>query len=326
MPLTLSRRDLLAPCLGAALLSSIRPAAAAEWPDRPIRAVVPYGPGGVTDNMMRLLASKLTQRLGQSVVVENRVGAGGIIGTENIIRSQPDGYSLLFATATLSVYPSFNRNFTYDIHKVFQPISIVASAPYVIMVSGNSPFRTLQDLIENARANPNKLNFGSPGVGTTTHLAFEAFLSAAGIKMTHVPYSGSAAVLTALMSSDIQVMLDTYSGLAGTVEAGQGRALAVTSAQRAAFKSDIPTVDEAGVPGFAVDTWFGLLAPARTPAAIVEKLVRELGAVLKDPVIVENFSRQGAVVGGTPDDFAKTLVTEQNRWAKVIADAGIEPQ
>ena len=325
MPPTLPRRALLASTLVASLCPG-RQAMAAEWPERTLRVVVPYGPGGVTDNMARLLANKLTPRLGQSVVVENRAGAGGIIGTENVIRSQPDGYSLLFATVTLSVYPSFNSNFTYDIHKALQPISIVASAPYVIMVAGRSPFQNLQQLIDHAKQNPGKLNFGSPGVGTSTHLAFEAFLAAAGIKMTHVPYGGSAAVQTALLSNDLQVMIDTYTGIAGAVESGQGRALAITSDRRAAFNPAIPTVAESGVPGFTADTWFGLLAPAGTPAAIVERLHRETVEALKDPQVVENFSKQGSVVGSTPAHFATTLAAEQRRWAKVIADAGIEKQ
>lgn len=325
MPPIISRRTLLASSLAAGLWPS-RQSAAAAWPERSLRLVVPYSPGGVTDNMARLLASKLASRLNQSVVVENRAGAGGIIGTENIIRAQPDGYSLLFTTVTLSVYPSFNSNFSYDIHTALQPISTVASAPYVIMVAGRSRFHDLKGLIDHARQHPGRLNFGSPGVGTSTHLAFEAFLSAAGLKMTHVPYAGSAAVQTALLADDVQVMIDTYIGLAGTVESGQGRALAVTSPQRANFNLEIPTVAEAGGPDFGAETWFGLLAPAGTSAAIVERLWRETTSVLQDPAVVENFGRQGSVVGNTPAEFAVTLAAEQMRWAKVIADAGIEKQ
>jgi tripartite-type tricarboxylate transporter receptor subunit TctC len=322
--MSISRRALTA--LPLALLARPAAAAAASYPDRPIRAVVPYGAGGITDQMMRLLGQKLTPRLGQPVVVENRAGAGGMIGTENIIRSEPDGYSLLFATVTLTVYPSFNRNFTYDIHRALAPVSIVASAPYVIMVAGNAPYRSLQELMEAARRKPEALNFGSPGVGTSTHLAFEAFLAAAGLKMTHIPYGGSAAAQTALLSNDIQVMIDTYGGLAGAVESGQGRALAITAATRGGFNPAIPTVAEAGLPGFTADTWFGLLAPSRTPGAVIERLHVEIVEVLKDPVVIANFSKQGTVVGSSPAQFAETLVLEQRRWAKVIADAGITPQ
>lgn len=322
----ITRRGALASCLSAAALAATRPASAAEFPTRPLRLVVPYVPGGVTDNMARLIASKLTPRLGQSVVIENRAGAGGIIGTENVIRSAPDGYSLLFATVTLTVYPSFNKQFTSDIHRDLTPITIVSSAPYVLLVKQDSPFRTLADLLAYAKANPGKLNFGSPGVGTSTHLAFEAFLVAAGAKMVHIPYGGSAAVQTALMSNDVQVMFDTYIGVAGAIEGGQARPLAVTSRERAAFNPEIPTMDEAGLKGFTADTWFGILAPARVPEAIVSRLYTEIAEVLKDPQVIENFTKQGAVVASTPAAFKETLVTDERRWAKVIADAGITPQ
>jgi tripartite-type tricarboxylate transporter receptor subunit TctC len=326
LKVSLSRRLALAGGISALAYGGGHPARAAEFPTRPIRLVVPYVPGGVTDNMARLIASKLTPRLGQSVVIENRAGAGGIIGTDNVLRSPPDGYSLLFATVTLTVYPSFNKQFTANIHRDLAPITIVSSAPYVLLVSQSSSFKSLAELLAFAKAHPGELNFGSPGVGTSTHLAFEAFLVAAGLKMVHVPYAGSAAVQTAVLSNDVQVMLDTYIGVAGAIEAGQLRPLAVTSAERAQFNPDIPTMDEAGLKGFAVDTWFGILAPARTPAAIIGRLHEEISAVLKDPQVVENFTKQGSVVGNTPDAFAATMVADERRWAKVISDVGITPQ
>jgi tripartite-type tricarboxylate transporter receptor subunit TctC len=326
LPFLFSRRALGAASLAVGLTGTHRPAAAADYPTRPIRLVVPYVPGGVTDNMARLLAVKLSARLGQQVVIENRAGAGGMIGTENVIRSPADGYSLLLATVTLTVYPSFNKNFTYDIHRDLAPISILSSAPYVILVGPRSPYRTLADLIRDVHANPGRLNFGSPGVGTSTHLAFEAFLSAADAKMVHVPYGGSAAVQTALLSDDVQVMFDTYTGVAGPVETGQLRALAITAKERAAFNSSIPTMTEAGLPGFTADTWFGILAPGGTPAAVTERLQQEIATVLKDPQVAESYAKQGAVVGNTPAQFAEVLVADRQRWAKVIADARIERQ
>ena len=321
----ISRRLMAGAGLAGGLSALIRPAAAA-FPDRPLRIVVPYVPGGVTDNMARLIAQKLTPRLGQSVVIENRAGAGGVIGTEAVIRAAPDGYSLLFATVTLTVYPSFNRNFAHDIHHALAPVTLVSSAPYVLLVGQSSPFRTLGELVAFARANPGKLNFGSPGIGTSTHLAFEAFLVAAGAKMTHVPYGGSAAVQTALLSGDVQAMFDTYIGVAGAVEAGQLRPLAVSSQERAAFNPAIPTFAEAGLPGFAADTWFAILAPGGTPRPVIDRLRAEVAAVLQDTQVVENFTKQGSIVGSTPEGLAEVMVADQRRWAQVITQAGITPQ
>jgi tripartite-type tricarboxylate transporter receptor subunit TctC len=322
------RRQFCTMMIAGGALAGLNPIAAAQsgYPDRPVKIVVPYVPGGVTDTMARLLAQKLTERLKQSVIVENRPGAGGVIGTENVIRAAPDGLSLLFATATLTVYPSFEKNFTYDIEKDLKPVTIVSSAPYVILVGKDSPFRSLKDLIDYAKANPDKLNFGSPGYGTSTHLAFEAFLAAAGVKAVHIPYKGSAAVLPALTSNEVQAMMDTYIGVAGAVEAGHVRALAITADERASFAPAIPTTAEAGLPGFTVDTWFAVLAPGKTPDAIVEKLNHEIGAVLKDPQVAASFSNQGKVIGNSPAEFARTIGQDRAKWARTIAAAGIKPQ
>ncbi|CAH1690439.1 conserved hypothetical protein [Hyphomicrobiales bacterium] len=310
--------------IGLGLVSAA--VAAADYPKRAIRLVVPYVPGGVTDSMARLLAQKLSERVGQPVVVENKPGAGGVIGAENVIGAAPDGHSLLFGTVTLTVYPSYEKNFTYDIHKDLAPITITSNAPYVISVSKDSPFKTLDDLIQYAKANPNKLNFGSPGVGTSTHLAFEYFLKAADIKMVHVPYKGSAATLPALMSGEVQANMDTYIGIAGAVESGQIRPLAITSKERAAFNPSIPTADEAGLKNFTVDTWFGVFAPGKTPSDIVAKLNTELVEVLKDPQVVKNFTSQGSIIANSSEAFAQVLVDDEKKWAKVIEDAGLKTQ
>lgn len=320
-----SRRALAGASLAGALFALSRPVAAA-FPDRPLRIVVPYVPGGVTDNMARLIAARLSPRLGQLVTIENRAGAGGIIGTEAVIRATPDGHTLIFATVTLTVYPSFNRSFTHDIHRALAPVTLVSSAPYVLLVGQSSPFRTLDDLVAFARANPGRLNFGSPGIGTSTHLAFEAFLVAVEARMTHVPYGGSAAVQTALLSGDVQAMFDTYIGVAGAVEAGQLRPLAVSSPERATFNPAIPTFAEAGLRDFSADTWFAILAPGGTPRPVVDRLQAEIAAVLQDPQIVESFAKQGRIVGSTPERLAETMVADQRRWAQVIAQAGITPQ
>ena len=314
--------------LAVAVIAGVAGMAGAQpsYPDRVVKIVVPYVPGGVTDTMARQLAQKLTERLGQPVIIENKPGAGGIIGTEAVINAAPDGHSLLFATATLTVYPSFEKNFTHNIETDLKPITIVSSAPYVIVVAKDSPFRTLKDLIDHGRANPGKLFFGSPGHGTSTHLAFEAFLAAAGIKAVHVPYKGSAAVLPAVMSNDVQAMMDTYIGVAGAISAGTVRALAVTAAERAAFAPSVPTMAEAGLPGFTADTWFALLAPGKTPDDIVAKLNREIGESLKTPQIAASFSNQGKVIGNSPADFARTIREDRAKWARTIKDAGIAPQ
>jgi tripartite-type tricarboxylate transporter receptor subunit TctC len=312
----------------AGLAALCAPGARADdgYPARPVRIIVPYVPGGVTDTMARLLGRTLGERLKQSVLVENRPGAGGVIGTEAVIRAAPDGYSLLFATVTLTVYPSFEKNFSYDIARDLKPVTMLSSAPYVILVGKDSPFRTLRDLVEYARANPNKLNFGSPGYGTSTHLAFEAFLAAAGAKAVHVPYKGSAAVLPALTSGEVQAMMDTYLGVAGAIEAGQVRALALTAAERAAFAPSIPTASEAGLPGFTADTWFGILAPGRTPDAVVTRLNRAIVEALKDPQLVAGYTNQGAIVGNRPEEFARAMEADQAKWAQIIARANIKPQ
>lgn len=300
--------------------------AQSAYPDRPIKIVVPYVPGGVTDTMARQLGQKLSERLNQPVIIENKAGAGGVIGTEAVINAAPDGHTLLFATATLTVYPSFEKNFTHDIETALKPITILSSAPYVIVVPRDAPFRTLKDLIDHARANPGKLFFGSPGHGTSTHLAFEAFLAAAGIKAVHVPYKGSAAALVAAMSNEVQAMMDTYIGVASAISSGGVRALAVTADERAAFAPTVPTMAEAGMPGFTVDTWFALLAPGRTPDDIVARLNREIVEILKTPQIAASFSNQGRIIGNSPAEFARTIREDRAKWARTIEAAGITSQ
>ena len=294
------------------------------YPTKPIRLVVPFPAGGATDILAREVAKHLTDAWGQSVVVDNRPGAGGNIGSELVAKSAPDGYTLEMGTVgTHAINASLYSKMPYDHVKDFVPVILVAGVPNVLEVNPSVPVNSVQELIAYAKANPGKLNFASSGSGTSIHLSGELFKVMAGVQMTHVPYKGSAPALADLLGGQVQLMFDNLPPSLPQIKAGKLRALAVTSATRAPALPDVPTVAEAGLPGFEASSWFGVLAPAGTPPAIVAKLNAEIAKWLTSPEAKEKLASVGAnIAGGTPEDFARHIQAETAKWAKVVKESG----
>jgi tripartite-type tricarboxylate transporter receptor subunit TctC len=305
------------------------PAIAAEtYPAKPIRIVVAYTPAGTTDILARAVGQKLTEAWGQSVIVDNRPGANGNIGTEYAAKATPDGYTLLMTTAAPhGVNPGLYRKLGFDAVKDFAGISLVATVPNVLVVNNNVPVKDVKELIAHLRANPGKINFGSPGYGSTGHMSTELFMSMTGTKMNHVPYKGDAGVLADVMAGQISVSFSNMPAYTPQIKAGRIRALAVSTTKRSPAAPEIPTMAEAGVPGYVAVAWFGLLAPAKTPREIVNKLSAETARILKMPDVNSRLSDLGAEpVGSTPAEFDAHIKSEIVKWAKVIKDANVELQ
>jgi tripartite-type tricarboxylate transporter receptor subunit TctC len=298
---------------------------AQSYPTKPIRIMVAYTPAGTTDILARLIGQKMTEKWGQPVIVENRPGANGNIGTELAARATPDGYSILMATAaTHSINNTLYPKLTWDAVKDFAPVSLVALVPNLMVVNNSLPVKSVKDLIAYAKANPGKLAHGSPGYGSTAHLSMELFKSLTGITMTHVPYKGSAGVLADVMGGQVALTMDNIPVYLPQARAGKIRALAVSSAKRASAAPDIPTMMEAGVPGLEAVSWFGLVAPAATSNAIVETLSVETARILRLPDVNKRISELGAEpVGSTPQQYAAFIQSEIVKWRKVIKDAGV---
>ncbi len=296
--------------------------AQAAWPERPITLVVPYTPGGVTDALARTVAKSLAERIKQPVVVENRAGGGANIGAAHVAKANPDGYTLLMGSAaTHAINASLYHNLSYDHIKDFAPISLVAQVPNVLVVHPSVPVNNVKELIAYGKAHPGQLNFGSSGAGGTIHLSGELFKSMSGVQMTHVPYKGSAPAVNDLLGGQIQLMFD--SSVVPYVKAGKLRALGVTSAKRSAALPDVPTIAEAGLPGYEATAWFGILAPAGTPEPVIAKLNAQISAVLRDPVVVKWMQAQGFDEGGgSPADFAAHIRKETTKWARVVQESG----
>jgi tripartite-type tricarboxylate transporter receptor subunit TctC len=301
--------------------------AKAGFPDKPIKLVVPFAAGGSVDLMARLVADFMSKDLGKRVIVENKPGAGSIVGTEAVARSTPDGYTLLMASPSFVINPGIHASLPFDTFNAFAPVALVARYFDIVVVSSKLPFKSVQDVIDYARANPNKLNFGSPGVGTTVHLAGELFKSMAHVDMTHVPYKGTAPAITDLLSGQIQIMFSTVPGVAPFIQGGQLRALAITSAQRSAAFPDLPTVAEAGVPGFVVEGWYGLVAPAGTDAEIIKLLNTSVEKAIRSEAFKSIEANEGLTFApGTPEDFSRYLQSDAARWGDVIKDVHIQAQ
>ncbi len=298
------------------------------YPSKPIRIVVAYTPAGATDILARIVGQKFTDIWGQPVIVDNRPGANGNIGTEYAARATPDGYTLLMVTAgTHGINPSLYRKLGFDAIKDFAPVSLVAMVPNIFVVNNAVPAKDLKEFIAYAKANPGKLNYGSPGNGSTAHLSMELFKSMTGTSMVHIPYKGSAGVLADLIGGQIVATMDNMPPYVPQVKAGKIRALAVSPAKRSSALPEVPTVAEAGVPGYDSGAWFGLVAPAHTPKDIVNKLSRETARILKLPDVSARLAELGAEsVGGTPEQFAGHIKAEIAKWAKVIKDANVELQ
>ena len=317
--------------LSSLLFVTLWPAAQAaepSYPNRTIRIIVAYTPAGTTDILARALGQKMTESWGQSVIVENRPGANGNIGTEIAARATPDGYTITMGTAaTHSINNTLYPKLSWHAQRDFEPISLVAVVPNLLVVTNTLPVKSVKELVAYAKANPGKLTFGSPGVGATAHLSMELFKTLTGTSMVHVPYKGSAGVLTDVTAGQIQLAMDNIPVYLPQARAGKIRALAVSSPQRTSAAPEIPTVAEAGVPGFAALSWFGLLAPAKTPKPIVDKLSAETQRILKLPDVNERIVALGAQpIGGTPKEYASFIQTEIVKWTKVIRDAGVKAE
>jgi len=308
----------------ALLMLGAADALAQNYPTKPIRLVVPFPAAGTTDILAREVAQRLSVLWGQSVVVDNRPGAGGNIGSDLVAKSAPDGYTLLMGTVgTHAINPSLYSKMPYDHVKDFTPVILVAGVPNVLEVTPSLPVNSVADLIKLAKEKPGQLNFASSGSGTSIHLSGELFKAMAGVDMTHVPYKGSAPAITDLMGGQVQLMFDNLPSSLGQIKAGKLRAIAVTSAQRAAALPNVPTIAESGVPGFEASSWFGILAPAGTPPAIVARINADVNQWLQSAEAKDKLLAQGAVAaGGTPADFAAHIRAETEKWAKVVKISG----
>ncbi len=306
------------------LLAAAGPAAAQNWPIKPVKLVVPFPPGGPLDTIGRAIAQKLTEAWGQSVIVENKPGAGGNIGADFVAKSAPDGYTVVMgALSTHAVNPSLYAKMPYDAQKDFAPITLVAITPNVLVVNPSLPVHSVKELIAYAKAHPGKLSFGSGSIGSAGHLAGELFKVDTGVDMVHVPYKGAAPAMQALLAGDTQLMFDNLASSMAQIKAGKLRALAVTTAQRSSFAPDLPTMAEAGVPGFDISTWFGLLAPAGTPPFIIEKWNLRVREILSMPDMRARLAAQGAEASpDTPEEFAKFIATEIAKYARVVKASG----
>lgn len=298
-----------------------------DYPNRPVRIVIPFAAGGGTDLVARLIAVKLGEKLGQNFIVDNRLGAGGSVATELVVRSPADGYTLLFHTGALAVDASFKKSLAYDAKKDLSPISLVVSGPFYLVANPKLPVKNAGELIAYAKANPNKLNFGSPGIGSSVHLAGELFKSMAGIDIVHVPYRGNSPALAGIMANDIQIMFDLISTSKPLADTGKIKLLGVAKANRSADIPGLQTISESGLSGYESAVWMGLLAPANTPRDIVQKVSRAVKAIIESPEVKAQLRVQGLdTVGSSPDEFGTFLAKDIERYAKVIRDAKIEKE
>ena len=321
-----SYRCVVLTALIAAVSAGAAPAAAQTYPSRPITLVVPFPPGGSATIIARIIADKMSEGLGQQIVIDNRGGAGGSIAARQVARSAPDGATLLLAfTGTLAVSPLIFANVGYDPRKDFAGIGLIGMAPSVLAVNPSVPAHSVAELIGIAKAEPGKIQYGSPGIGTTNHLAGELLAAMTGIKITHTPYKGTGPAITDLLGGHIAMMFAPIPAAHGNVSAGSLRALGVTSLKRSSLWPDIPTVAEAGLPGFEVVQRSTLLAPAGTPRTIIERLNKELNAVLATDEVRRRLAVEGGEpVPGAPEEYAADIDREEMRWSKLVATIGLK--
>lgn len=309
--------------LVAAAAAAAQPAA--NYPNKPIRIVVPQSAGGSTDLTARLIAQKLSDAVGQPVVVDNRPGAGSIIGTDLVAKATPDGYTLLVVASSITINPSLHRKLPFDPMRDLAPITQLSAFPNMLVVHPSLPVKSVQDLIALARAKPGQINYGSSGTGTGTHLSAELFKSMTGVDMVHVPYKGGGPAVTALLGGQVQLNFATIPSVLPYVRAGKLRAVAVTTSRRSPAAPDVPTIAESGVPGYDHGPWNGMLAPAKTPKAVIARLNAEVARIVHMPEAKAVLVHEGAEpVGNTPEEFAAIIRTETAKWAKVIKAAGIK--
>jgi len=312
----------------AALFAATLPAAAGGYPTKPIRMLVGFAPGGGTDTTARAISQPLSEALGQQVVVDNRAGAAGNIATDIASKSPPDGYTVLMGTiAALAINPSLYEKLPFDPVRDFEPVSLAVSSTNVLVVHPSVPAKSVKELIALAKSQPGKLTYGSSGVGGAGHLAGVLFDQLAGTKMVHVPYKGGAPAMIALIGGEVQLVFATAETAVPQIKAGKIRALGVTIAKRTALLPDLPTIAEAGLPGYEANNWYGVLVPAKTPRAIVDRLNREIVKVLNTPAVKATLFRQGLDASpSTPQEFGAYIKSEIAKWAKVVKASGAKAE
>jgi tripartite-type tricarboxylate transporter receptor subunit TctC len=312
----------------AALAAAFTPAQAQNYPTRPITLVIPFAPGGSTTIVGRGVAEKMGELLGEKIIVDNRPGAGGTVGTRAVAKSEPDGYTLVLGyTGTLAIGPSLYKNVGYDPRKDFAPIGMIGNAPNSLVVNPTFPAKTVAELITYAKANPGTINFGSAGAGTASHITGEYFARAAGITLVHIPYKGTGPALTDLLGGHIPMAFAPIPASHTNVAAGKLRALAVTSTTRSGLLPDVPTIAESGLPGFDASLYYGLAAPAGTPRPIIDKLNKALRDALASDEVKRQLGNDGTdITPGSPEDYAALIDKDEKKWAQLVKASGVEPE
>ena len=313
--------SLLAVCIATA-------ASAQTYPDRPIRLIAPFPAGGLADVLARAVGDEMSKSLGQPVIVENRAGAGGNTGADAVAKAAPDGYTLLMSSAgILTANPHLYAKMPFDAATAFIPVSNVAQMSMILVVHPKVGAQNLREFVALAKAQPGKINFGSPGIGTTGHLGLAIFMHAAGVQITHVPYRGAAPAVTDLIAGQIDGVVDNPPTVIAHIQAGKLRPLAVAAKERMALLPDVPTAAEAGVPNYEASSWFGIVAPAGTPPAVVARLHKAIADAVRTPAMKERFAKSGAqLIGDTPEHFAAQIRAEYKRWGEIIRAANIKAE
>jgi tripartite-type tricarboxylate transporter receptor subunit TctC len=320
-------RTLLACILSLALLPLQAAIGQPAWPSKPIRIVVPFAAGSFTDLAARAIAAELAEPLGQQVIVENRAGAGGTLGADAVAKAAPDGHTLLLADNSFAIAPGIYAKLPYDPHKDFVQISTVAESPTVMVARINLPAKTLKEVIDLAKVKPGNLTFGSGGQGSSAHLATELFLNMAGVELVHVPFKGVAAAFAEVVANRIDITFGSVGSGSAHIRSGRVRGIALTGRERSPLLPEVPTFAESGFPGYTMVYWFGIMAPAATPSAVVSRLHDEIVRAAANPRIQETFSRQGAhAVTLTPAEFARNINEEMKIWQSVITKAGVKAE
>jgi tripartite-type tricarboxylate transporter receptor subunit TctC len=302
-------------------------AQSSTWPQQPVKIIVPYSPGGTVDFAARQIGNKLAEQLGKPFVVENKVGASGTIGNAAVAKATPDGYTLLANDTTYAMLPAMFRTLPWDHANDLVPVTTILTTPVVLVVPAASPFRTAQELVDFARRNPGKLNFGSGGIGSSTHLNAELFRNEAKIDISHIPYKGAGEAMTGIISNQVDLLITATPTGMGQIRGGKVRPLAVTGAQRSAAFPEVPTFAQVGLPGYTVTGWFGLAVPKGTPKPIIAKIHAETMKALADPALRERLQLQGAEPGGmAPEAFARFMRDETQRWSELAKAAGVKPE
>jgi tripartite-type tricarboxylate transporter receptor subunit TctC len=323
----MSVRHLWLALLALSVVALSGPVDAQDYPNKPIKFVVPYPPGGGTDVVARIVNEPLATALGQPIIIDNRGGAAGNLGTDIVAKAPADGYTILFTLSSHTINPKLYEKLPFDVERDFVPVSLVALIPQILVVNPSVPIANVKELIAYAKANPGKLNYASVGIGSPAHVAGELLKQKADIDMVHVPYKGGGPAITDTIGGQVQLAFVSLPAALQHVKSGRLRAIAVTSAKRSASAPDVPTIAEAGVPGYVVDSWYGALAPAKTPPAIVAKLNAAFVKVLENPQVKENLFAQGAeAASSSPAEFDRRIKEELAKWELVIKSAGIKPE